>query len=69
MIRKSGGQFAPAGGGQFAPARGGQFDRHLQSGTQSNVRSVKRRIYSILGPQESDHIFLKVPTRPLATKW
>ena len=29
MIRKSGGQFAPAGGGQFAPARGGQFDRHL----------------------------------------
>jgi len=30
MIRKSGGQFAPAGGGQFAPARGGQFDRHLQ---------------------------------------
>jgi len=31
MIRKSGGQFAPAGGGQFAPARGGQFDRHLQS--------------------------------------
>jgi len=44
MIRKSGGQFAPAGGGQFAPARGGQFDRHLHIDTPAFVPSMQTGI-------------------------
>jgi len=45
MIRKSGGQFAPAGGGQFAPARGGQFDRHLH---HFSISSVNKEISSFV---------------------
>jgi len=51
MIRKSGGQFAPAGGGQFAPARGGQFDRHLQSGLINTFMDCHVVLEASSGPE------------------
>ncbi len=47
----------------------GCMSSRVASGIHSSVRSAKRKMYSIRGPQLSDHIFLKVETKPEATRW
>jgi len=54
MIRKSGGQFAPAGGGQFAPARGGQFDRHLHY--DARRADLRKKFIEILNVKAGEEV-------------
>src|SRR5665213_3038941 len=57
-------QYESARSRKLVSVRSGCISSNVASGMQRSVSRVKRNMYSIRGPQLSDHIFLKVETSP-----